>query len=87
MRPQETPHLSFHADVQGLRDAVLKFGQVDGKPSGYLGKVFAAPDTPSSCLPPSWEEYGDDDHHVLYKTLEEIKRTNTSDGSVSIARF
>jgi len=84
LRPQETPHLSFSADVQLLRDSILKFGQVEGKPSGYLGKVFVSPDTPSSCLPPSWEEYGDDEHHVLYKTLEEIKRTNTCDTSIQV---
>lgn len=76
LRPQESPHLSFQADVHGLRETVLKFGHVDGKPR--LGKAFASPDTPSTSLPPSWEEYEDGDHHVLYKTLADVSTHNAS---------
>lgn len=83
LRPLESSLLSFRADSGKLRSAIHEFGRIDSR-GLHLESVFAHPGEASSpSLPHAFEDYGDAEHHVLYKSLEEIKREHYDDGSVS----
>lgn len=83
LEPEESSQISFQADAAGLRDTIMEFGTVEAG-NKALQKVFADAYTPSASLPKSFEEYDDADHHVLYKTLEEVNRGKSSSASVSL---
>ncbi|KAL5018868.1 hypothetical protein ScPMuIL_004590 [Solemya velum] len=83
IKPDETPFLSFRGDAAKLRDTIVNYGRVDST-GMTVPTSFQDPGKPSASLPPHFEDYEDEDHHVLYKTVEEIKRTRTSDASVLV---
>jgi len=77
LSPEETPYISFRVDHLQTREHLLSYGRVDanGLP---LANAFEDPDKPSASLPRHLEEYDDCDHHVFYKTLQEIKKPDIS---------
>uniref|UniRef100_A0A0B6Y7F5 Nuclear receptor coactivator 4 N-terminal domain-containing protein n=1 Tax=Arion vulgaris TaxID=1028688 RepID=A0A0B6Y7F5_9EUPU len=81
LSPEETPYISFRADHVNLRESILTYGRVDA--SG-LPPLIAFDNNPSASLPRHVEEYEDVDHHIFYKTLEEVKRAKTSASSISV---
>jgi nuclear receptor coactivator 4 len=83
LHPQETAIITFHADTLGLREVIRQFGQVDSK-GLPLDKVFADPSTEAASLPRAFEDYGDAEHHVLYKTVEEIRKEKSQDTSICV---
>ena len=82
LRPEESPYISFRADVPSLRESLYKFGRVDSR-GLPIETAFADPQMSSTSLPNVFEDYGDAEHHILYKTVEEIKKINYKDSSVS----
>lgn len=69
LSPEETPHINFQVNGSALRDTIRKFGRVDSKPN--MDGVFVRPGAAAPVsLPRSFEEYGDDEHHVLYKSVK-----------------
>lgn len=83
IKPDETPFLSFRGDAAKLRDTIVNYGRVDST-GMTIPTSFQDPGQPAASLPPNFEDYEDEDHHVLYKTVEEIRRTRNSDTSVRI---
>ena len=83
LKPEETPNIAFRADVAALRDAVKNFGRVDAR-GLPLENVFVDPENSSRSLPRTFEDYGDAEHHVLYKTVEEVRKEKNKDCSVSL---
>ena len=82
LRPDESPYISFRADIPKLREGIFNFGRIDSR-GLPIETAFADPDMTSQCLPNVFEDYGDAEHHILYKTVEEIKKTKHNDTSVS----
>ena len=82
LKPEETPYLSFCADQVGLREAILNYGRIDanGIP---LQAAFSEQENMSTCMPGHFEDYEDADHHVFYKTIEEISCAQRPSGEVS----
>jgi hypothetical protein len=72
--PQETPHLTFRADSMRLRDEMMGFGRVDSK--GLPLEAFAGSraESAAASLPKQFEDYEDEDHQVLYKTVGEMQQ-------------
>jgi hypothetical protein len=80
LSPEETPYISFRANHMSLRESILTYGRVDA--SGLPPLIaFNDPGNPSASLPRHVEDYEDADHHIFYKTLEEVKRTKTSNSN------
>ena len=66
--------MSFKADLAKLREAVHQFGKVDSH-NLPIDMVFAHPmEAGCSSLPCAFEDYEDDEHHLMYKTVQEIQR-------------
>ncbi|KAK3579480.1 hypothetical protein CHS0354_028293 [Potamilus streckersoni] len=83
LQPEESPFISFKADSKGLREVIMNYGKVVDSPAG-IKTSFMEPNRPSLSLPPHLEEYEDAQHHVLYKTLEEINRSKTKEPYVNV---
>lgn len=84
LKPEETPFIDFRADSSLLREQIVNYGKVDV--TGVPPKsVFVSPGNPSSSLPRHFEEYEDADHHILYKTIEEVSRTKSADSCVYVS--
>ena len=83
LHPQETACIRFRADVNSLRSVIHSFGRVDSKGGPMEGAFVHPGQTSSTSLPQTFEDYGDAEHHVLYKTLEEVKKEKHNDDSVS----
>ncbi|KAL3876859.1 hypothetical protein ACJMK2_034643 [Sinanodonta woodiana] len=83
LQPEENPFISFKADSKGLRDVIMNYGKVVDTQVG-IKTSFMEPDRPALSLPPHLEEYEDAQHHVLYKTLEEISRNKTKEPYVNV---
>jgi len=71
LRPQETPHFGFHADIKSFQNCIQSFGSVTAV-TPVLNSAFVSPLSNSLCLPRTFEDYGDIEHLVLYKTLEDV---------------
>ena len=69
--------------MNGLRRLIKDFGRVDSRGPTLEGAFVAPGLTTSTSLPHTFEDYGDAEHHVLYKTLEDVKREREQDQSVS----
>ncbi|XP_064633452.1 nuclear receptor coactivator 4-like [Lineus longissimus] len=83
LHPCEMPHITFKVNNPAMKSAIFKFGKVDSK--GLPTEVaFADPHRPSTCLPSCFEEYGDAEHHVLYKTLESVNRERNNDHRIQV---
>ncbi|XP_071106751.1 nuclear receptor coactivator 4-like isoform X1 [Haliotis cracherodii] len=83
LKPEESPYITFQADQSTLRESILDYGRVDA--SGFpLQSAFVAHGHPSTCLPRHFEEYEDADHHVFYKTVEEVNRARTASSNISV---
>ncbi|XP_046544324.1 nuclear receptor coactivator 4-like isoform X1 [Haliotis rubra] len=83
LKPEESPYITFRADQSTLRETILNYGRVDA--SGFpLQSAFVAHGHPSTCLPRHFEEYEDADHHVFYKTVEEVNRARTASSNISV---
>ncbi|XP_060076499.1 nuclear receptor coactivator 4-like [Ylistrum balloti] len=83
LRPEETPYISFRADSASLRDAIVNYGRVDH--TGFpLTSQFMDPRSPAASLPPHFEDYDDAEHHILYKTVEEIKHAKTNSHNIDV---
>lgn len=80
LSPEETPYISFRADHVELRDSIMNYGRVDANGLPLI-TAFDDPENPSASLPRHVEEYEDADHHVFYKTVEEIKRSQCAPAS------
>ncbi|XP_059141598.1 uncharacterized protein LOC131929424 [Physella acuta] len=83
LSPEETPYISFRADHVELRDSIMNYGRVDANGLPLI-TAFDDPGNPSASLPRHVEEYEDVDHHVFYKTVEEIKRSQCAPASCQI---
>lgn len=84
LKPEETPFIDFRADPSVLREQIVNYGKVDV--TGVPPKsVFVSPGNPSSSLPRHFEDYEDADHHILYKTIEEVSRTKSADSCVYVS--
>ncbi|XP_077999186.1 nuclear receptor coactivator 4-like [Glandiceps talaboti] len=74
LNPEENASICFRADRTKLREQIHDFGRVDSRSvSVNQERAFTDPTFPSSSLPSPFEDYEDLDHHILYKTLEELK--------------
>lgn len=83
LRPEETPYISFRADSASLKDAIVNYGRVDH--TGFpLTAQFMDPRSPAASLPPHFEDYDDAEHHILYKTVEEIKHAKTKSRDIDV---
>jgi len=73
LSPEETPYIGFCADNVHMMEQLTAYGRVDnnGLP---LPSAFEDPSNPSASLPRQIEEYEDQEHHIFYKTLQEIHR-------------
>ena len=78
--PEESPYIKFHADPSHLHNSIREFGQVDAdsastpslhKPLSPLD-AFPPSHVGAASLPNAFEDYEDEDHHVLYKTLQGV---------------
>ncbi|ELU16816.1 hypothetical protein CAPTEDRAFT_225194 [Capitella teleta] len=80
----ECPCIRFHADAAPLRESIRDFGRVDS-----AAAIFPTPKmvSPLEAFPPShlgtaaslpkpFEDYDDDEHHVLYKTVDNGSNTS-----------
>ncbi len=77
LQPAETRSLSFKADSDKLRENIRSFGYVD--PYGISGEAFAEPGMAASAsLPRAFEDYEDEEHHVLYKTLDSVSQGSST---------
>ncbi len=81
LHAQETPNISFRADLAAVRDVIHNFGRVDANGLPLETSAFVGPETPSPCLPRVFEDYEDAEHHVLYKTVSELNSNQA--GNVS----
>ncbi|OWF50602.1 nuclear receptor coactivator 4-like [Mizuhopecten yessoensis] len=83
LRPEESPYISFRADTASLKEAILNYGRVDH--TGFpLTSQFMDPRSPAASLPPHFEDYDDAEHHILYKTVEEIKHAKTNSRNIDV---
>ena len=69
---QENAAISFRADAVRLRSSIHHWGKVDGR-YGPLEGAFVDAELGAASLPQVLEEYEDDEHHVLYKTVQSLK--------------
>ena len=83
LSPEETPYIGFRADQLQMRENLLSYGRVDVNGVPTTGNVFEEPCQPSASLPRHVEEYDDADHHVFYKTLQDIQKSPDTSTSVS----
>ncbi|XP_035669241.1 uncharacterized protein LOC118411225 isoform X2 [Branchiostoma floridae] len=74
MEPEETSCVEFSADTSSLRESIHRFGRVDCKNPRAEDLVFSTAGLKAASLPSLFEEYGDQEHHVLYKTVEDARR-------------
>ncbi|KAI0231303.1 hypothetical protein LSAT2_018342 [Lamellibrachia satsuma] len=74
--------LQFKVDNATLLRAIHNYGCVD--PNGMPFDAFVHPDWTSVSLPRAVEEYDDPSHHVLYKTVAEVRQTQTDDNSIQV---
>lgn len=70
--PEETANVTFKADAATLRSAVHHFGKVESQVLP-MELAFAEPGSVSASLPKAFEDYEDEEHHVLYKTVQDLK--------------
>ena len=82
--PEDTPCIKFQADATQLRNSIREFGKVGTsttttpmapaipKPLSPLD-AFAPSHLGAASLPNPFEEYEDDEHHVLYKTVQDVQ--------------
>lgn len=84
LSPEETPYIAFRADQLQMREQLLNFGRVDsnGLPPAL---AFEQAGKPSASLPRHLEEYEDADHHIFYKTIQEIKREPQDVTSITVS--
>ncbi|KAK3091891.1 hypothetical protein FSP39_023479 [Pinctada imbricata] len=83
LKPEESPYVTFRSDSAKLREVINGYGKVDV--NGLPHAVFVQPGDPATSLPRHFEEYEDADHHVLYKTVEEVKRSQANNYCVEIS--
>lgn len=83
--PEETPYISFKCDPARLRTAIMDFGKVASNVVSPLQSPFMAAEEMAPSLPKHLEEYEDADHHVLYKTVEEINRARSEQPCVKVS--
>ncbi|CAL1528832.1 unnamed protein product [Lymnaea stagnalis] len=84
LSPEETPYISFRADHVGIRESILNYGRVDANGLPLI-TAFDDPGNPSASLPRHVEEYEDVDHHVFYKTVEEVKRSQNAGSCITVS--
>ncbi|XP_045213454.1 uncharacterized protein LOC123564155 [Mercenaria mercenaria] len=84
VHPEETPYVCFKSDPSSLRDAIMNYGRIDPNSAPPLTSPFMAAGQSAPSLPKQFEDYNDAEHHVLYKTVEEINRTKTSEPCVQV---
>lgn len=84
LQPQETPYVSFKSDPTSLRDVIMNYGRIDSNSVPPLQSPFMAPNHPAPSLPRQFEDYNDAEHHILYKTVEEISRSKTGEPCVQV---
>lgn len=84
LKPEESPYLTFRCEAGLLRENINRFGKIDA--SGLPHSVFIQPGNPSTSLPRHVEEYDDADHHILYKTVEEVQQARAPSSQVSVER-
>ena len=77
MLSEASPHIRFHADAATLRNSIREFGQVDSAAYPFASKMLSPLDPfplshlgTAASLPKPFEDYDDDEHHVLYKPVD-----------------
>jgi len=85
LTPEETPYLSYHANPIHLREAIYNFGEIDARHLPL--QPFADPEMTSSSLPQAFEDYDDEDHHVLFKPVSPspLKTTKVNKRTVTVS--
>jgi hypothetical protein len=86
-RPLETPHICFRADSVSLREAILGFGRIDSKGlplDAFVGGGEGGDEGGARSLPRPFEDYGDDEHQVLYKPIGASSLTPGLDSSMIV---
>lgn len=84
LQPEESPFISFQADTAGLREAIMSYGNIDSSSIQRLHSPFICPDQQAPSLPRQFEDYNDAEHHILYKTVEEVKRSKSDEPCVYV---
>lgn len=82
MAPEEPMHITFKPTPFGLKDVVMNFGKISSNRISL--STFVESDNSSTSLPKRFEDYEDAEHHVLYKTVENIKQDSNSEKSVFV---
>ncbi|XP_056020117.1 nuclear receptor coactivator 4-like isoform X2 [Ostrea edulis] len=82
LKPEESPYLTFRCEAGLLRENINRFGKIDA--SGLPHSVFIQPGNPSTSLPRHVEEYDDADHHILYKTVEEVQQARAPSSQIDV---
>lgn len=84
IQPEETPNICFKSDPSALRNAIMSYGCIDPNNAPPVTSPFMAPNQTAPSLPKQFEDYNDAEHHVLYKTVEEINRTKYNEPCVQV---
>ena len=84
LQPEETPNISFKSDPGTLREAILNYGRIDANNITGIQSPFMDPDHQAPSLPRHFEDYNDAEHHILYKTVEELNRMKSAQQPVSV---
>lgn len=77
LAPEQQADIILKVEPADLEKEIKNFVQVETKAKDM---AFAAPGSKSASLPQPFEDYEDEEHQVLYKTIEEIRRSK--EGSV-----
>lgn len=75
--PEEIPYMTFKPTPIGLNDLMMNFGKI-------TANGVPLPDNRSASLPKQFEDYGDAEHHVLYKTVEKIQQGLNSEKKIYV---
>ncbi|KAL4239675.1 Nuclear receptor coactivator 4 [Mactra antiquata] len=84
LQPEETPFVSFKSDPASLKEAIMNYGRIDPNGVPPMQSPFIVSDRPAPSLPKQFEDYHDAEHHILYKTVQEINWEKTNDPCVQV---
>ena len=74
--------MSFQSDTGALREAIMNYGKIDSSSVQHMQSPFMCPGQQAPSLPRQFEDYNDAEHHILYKTVEEVKRSKSDEPCV-----
>jgi hypothetical protein len=82
----DCPRIHFQADAARLRESIREFGQVNSATTSPMTPKMFSPLDPfppthlgqAASLPKAFEEYEDDDSHLMHKTVNSGPHTSVS---------